>query len=103
MDCWQPHCEAILGYECNKIYDFVCDDYNEKVDSEHVQKWCPTKNEDKIVFDFGIYWYALQSKTTGSFNLPRRISQSFWWALRNLRFVHIYGLIIYIGCNNKLS
>lgn len=88
MDCWKPHCKAILGYECKTTYDFVCD-YDEMVESMLSQKWCPTKNEDKKVFDFGIYLYAFQSKTTSSFNLPRRLSQSFWWALRNLRFAYI--------------
>lgn len=88
MDCWEPHCKTILGYECKTIYDYVCHN-NKTVNSTFLQNLCPTNNEDKKVFDFGVYLYAVQSKTTGPFNLPRRVSQSFWWALRNLRFAYI--------------
>lgn len=70
--------------------DFDCDYRNGlNVNNSLLHEFCPTKDADPKVFDFGIYLYALQSGVIGSFNLPRRICQSFWWALRNLRLVHI--------------
>lgn len=57
---------------------------------EVVEEKCPTKKPDQNVFDFGIYLFAFQSNVVSSTNnSPKRILQSFWWALRNLRFVHL--------------
>ncbi|KAM5555153.1 putative cyclic nucleotide-gated ion channel 10 [Rosa sericea] len=81
IDCWKPHCEVLRGVNCTEIKDFAC---GTVWNVTHLQELCPTDSENKKVFDFGIYLYALQSNSTSSSNLPRRISQSFWWALRNL-------------------
>ncbi|PRQ57814.1 putative cAMP-dependent protein kinase regulatory subunit [Rosa chinensis] len=46
---------------------------------------CPVKEADPKAFDFGIYFYALQSDVVSpSHPLLQRVFQSFWWALRNL-------------------
>ncbi|XP_061998581.1 cyclic nucleotide-gated ion channel 1-like [Rosa rugosa] len=46
---------------------------------------CPVKEADPKAFDFGIYFYALQSDVVSpSHHLLQRVFQSFWWALRNL-------------------
>ncbi|XP_061993681.1 cyclic nucleotide-gated ion channel 1-like [Rosa rugosa] len=82
IDCWKPHCETVLRYRCKGIDDFQCVGY--PVNSSLLQELCPTKDENSKVFDFGIYFYALHSNLTNSSSLSRRMSQSFWWALRNL-------------------
>ncbi|XP_062001343.1 cyclic nucleotide-gated ion channel 1-like isoform X1 [Rosa rugosa] len=81
IDCWKPHCEVIRGNNCTRIKDFQIP---KAINITHLQALCPTNSEDKKVFDFGIYLYALQPNSTCSSNLLQRISQSFWWALRNL-------------------
>ncbi|KAM5552130.1 hypothetical protein ABKV19_026806 [Rosa sericea] len=88
IDCWKPHCPELRGHNCTKINDFYCNGVKD-MNTNRLQELCPTNSENKTNFDFGIYLYALQSDSIGSFNLPRRISQSFWWALRNLRFARI--------------
>lgn len=58
----------------------------------NISRWddlCPVTQADPKTFDFGIYFYALQSDVASSTRpLLQRAFQSFWWALRNLRFAH---------------
>ncbi|KAK9912689.1 hypothetical protein M0R45_036539 [Rubus argutus] len=88
IDCWKRHCVILLGDHCksNRSHDFYCEDRSPPIIG-NLSKWdelCPVKEADPEVFDFGIYLYALQSNVTRSTNVARRMSQSFWWALRNL-------------------
>lgn len=92
IDCWKRHCDILLGPHCHskRSHDFYCEDRSPIIGN--LSKWdelCPVKEADPEVFDFGIYLYALQSNVTGSTNVARRMSQSFWWALRNLRFAQL--------------
>ena len=52
---------------------------------------CPVNPINSTVFDFGIFEDAIQSRI-----LRRKrdflmiLTRSFWWGLKNLRFVHIH-------------
>ncbi|XP_040375159.1 putative cyclic nucleotide-gated ion channel 13 isoform X2 [Rosa chinensis] len=84
IDCWKPYCKTVPGNRCKKTGNFQCGYNYPLVNITLLQELCPTKDENSKVFDLGIYSYALHSNVTNSLNLPRRMSQSFWWALRNL-------------------
>ncbi|XP_004308402.1 PREDICTED: cyclic nucleotide-gated ion channel 1-like [Fragaria vesca subsp. vesca] len=92
IDCWKSHCEELLLLEtkqCKSISSrlFFCKTMSSSKTSD-LSKWdelChPVKEANPEVFDFGIYLHALQSNVTSSTNAIKRMSQSFWWALRNL-------------------
>lgn len=92
VDCWKTHCDILLTDPCEskRSRDFYCE--NLSSENHNLSKWdelCPVKEAKPEVFDFGIYLYAFQSNVTGSTNIVRRMSQSFWWALRNLRFAQL--------------
>jgi len=46
---------------------------------------CPIQNEDKKLFDFGIFLDALQSGVVESRDFPQKFFYCFWWGLKNLR------------------
>ncbi|KAL6124278.1 hypothetical protein ACLB2K_076792 [Fragaria x ananassa] len=91
IDCWKSHCEKLLleTEHCKSISSrrFFCKKMSSMKTSD-LSKWdelChPVKEANPEVFDFGIYLHALQSNVTSSTHAVKRISQSFWWALRNL-------------------
>ncbi|KAM5555126.1 hypothetical protein ABKV19_023161 [Rosa sericea] len=87
VDCWKSHCHTLLGDPLSKrSRHFICEKIIIQNDSS-LSKWdelCPVKEANPNVFDFGIYLHALQSNATSSTHVVQRISQSFWWALRNL-------------------
>ncbi|XP_061994626.1 cyclic nucleotide-gated ion channel 1-like isoform X2 [Rosa rugosa] len=88
IDCWKTNSKIIRGKPYENWYKFECKDSSpsnsSSFNSSLLQELCPTKDENSKVFDFGIYFYALHSNVTNSSNLSRRMSLSFWWALRNL-------------------
>ncbi|KAL6128788.1 hypothetical protein ACLB2K_072142 [Fragaria x ananassa] len=91
VDCWKLHCNELLldTHKCKSISSrqFFCDKMSD-LKTSNLSKWdelChPVKEANPEVFDFGIYLYALQSNVTSSTHAVQRMSQSFWWALRNL-------------------
>ena len=44
-------------------------------------------------FDFGIFLDSLKNGNTGSIYFPKKFFYSFWWGLRNLRFVYILAIM----------
>jgi len=54
---------------------------------------CPIQEEDKKLFDFGIFLDALQSGVVESRDFPSKLFYCFWWGLKNLRCA---SLIIYL-------
>ncbi|XP_004306839.1 PREDICTED: cyclic nucleotide-gated ion channel 1-like [Fragaria vesca subsp. vesca] len=92
IDCWKSHCEKLLlpvTKQCKSISsrDFFCKTMS-SLNTSDISIWdklChPVKEANPEAFDFGIYLHALQSNVTSSTHAVKRISQSFWWALRNL-------------------
>ncbi|XP_040375074.1 putative cyclic nucleotide-gated ion channel 13 isoform X2 [Rosa chinensis] len=84
IDCWKTNSKIIRGIKIEYWDQFECTKARSSFNSSLLQELCPTKDENSKVFDFGIYFYALHSNVTNSSSLSRRMSLSFWWALRNL-------------------
>ncbi|XAR52235.1 hypothetical protein NMG60_11020192 [Bertholletia excelsa] len=45
---------------------------------------CPIQTENTTLFDFGIFYDALNSGVVGSTNFPQKFFYCFWWGLQNL-------------------
>nr|KYP72139.1 Cyclic nucleotide-gated ion channel 1 [Cajanus cajan] len=81
--CWQEACRS--NTLCNKA-DMYCNDYwggLSKI-STFLNTSCPIQNEDKKLFDFGIFLDALQSGVVQSRDFPQKFFYCFWWGLKNL-------------------
>ena len=50
----------------------------------------PDEIEDSTFFNFGIFIKALQYRVVETRDFPFKFSHCFWWALRNIRSVHIH-------------
>ena len=55
----------------------------------YLNEFCPTNPPNPAVFNFGIFANAIDSRIICKTDFLRKFSRSFWWGLRNLRFVHI--------------
>lgn len=94
MNCWASTRGQVFGSDF--LYStpanfLACSEsnhtktYPEGSNISHWDDLCPMKQADPSTYDFGIFFYALQSQVVSSTHpLLRRIFQSFWWALRNL-------------------
>ena len=51
---------------------------------------CPVDSHDKdlLDFDFGIYADAIKARILMSSYFAHKFFHSFWWGLRNLRYLH---------------
>ncbi|RDX82132.1 Cyclic nucleotide-gated ion channel 1, partial [Mucuna pruriens] len=81
--CWQEACQS--NTVCNKA-DMYCNDYwggLSKI-STFLNASCPIQNEDKKLFDFGMFLDALQSGVVESRDFPQKFFYCFWWGLKNL-------------------
>ncbi|BAT82193.1 Cyclic nucleotide-gated ion channel 1 [Vigna angularis] len=82
--CWQEACRSNATV-CNKA-DMYCNDYwggLSKI-STFLNTSCPIQNEDKNLFDFGMFLDALQSGVVESRDFPQKFFYCFWWGLKNL-------------------
>ncbi|KAL2318320.1 hypothetical protein Fmac_032196 [Flemingia macrophylla] len=81
--CWQEACQS--NTVCNKA-DMYCNDYWSGLSkiSTFLNTSCPIQNEDKKLFDFGIFLDALQSGVVQSRDFPQKFFYCFWWGLKNL-------------------
>ncbi|CAJ1972340.1 unnamed protein product [Sphenostylis stenocarpa] len=82
--CWQEACRSNTTV-CNKA-DMYCNDYwggFSKI-STFLNNSCPIQNEDKKLFDFGMFLDALQSGVVESRDFPQKFFYCFWWGLKNL-------------------
>ncbi|WVY90127.1 hypothetical protein V8G54_035641, partial [Vigna mungo] len=82
--CWQEACRSNTTV-CNKA-DMYCNDYwggLSKI-STFLNTSCPIQNEDKNLFDFGMFLDALQSGVVESRDFPQKFFYCFWWGLKNL-------------------
>ena len=73
---------------------FYCDGRNTtERNAAFLNQFCPIIVEDNATapFDFGIFLDSLKNGITGDINFATKLSYSFWWGLRNLRFAYIYG------------
>ncbi|KHN04121.1 Cyclic nucleotide-gated ion channel 1 [Glycine soja] len=82
--CWQEACQRNTTV-CNKA-DMYCNDYLGGLSkiSAFLSTSCPIQNEDKKLFDFGIFLDALQSGVVESRDFPQKFFYCFWWGLKNL-------------------
>ncbi|KAK7385019.1 hypothetical protein VNO78_30726 [Psophocarpus tetragonolobus] len=82
--CWQEACQS--NTVCNKA-DMYCNDYYlggaSKI-STFLNTSCPIQNEDKKLFNFGMFLDALQSRVVESRDFPQKFFYCFWWGLKNL-------------------
>ncbi|KAK9910593.1 hypothetical protein M0R45_034549 [Rubus argutus] len=93
MNCWVSTHTQVFNSSANLFStdSLACDALNRTKtypDMSNISRWddlCPVKQADPETFDFGIFFYALQSHVVSSTHpLLQRMFQSFWWALRNL-------------------
>ncbi|KAJ1379310.1 RmlC-like jelly roll fold, partial [Sesbania bispinosa] len=81
--CWQEACRSNIM--CNKA-DMYCNNQwggLSKI-STFLNASCPINDEDKKLFDFGIFLDALQSGVVESRDFPQKFFYCFWWGLKNL-------------------
>ncbi|XP_004308825.1 PREDICTED: uncharacterized protein LOC101308624 [Fragaria vesca subsp. vesca] len=81
MDCWQYACRDADG--C-KPSTFSCQDHPTTNMIKLLNDSCPISPSNATIFDFGIFLNALQSGLVGSTDYSRKLSNCFWWGLRNL-------------------
>nr|XP_011469712.1 PREDICTED: cyclic nucleotide-gated ion channel 1-like isoform X2 [Fragaria vesca subsp. vesca] len=79
--CWQYACRDEDG--C-KPSTFNCNDRRTNDDIKLLNDSCPINPSDETIFDFGIFLDALQSGLVGSTDYSQKLSNCFWWGLRNL-------------------
>ncbi|XP_022158033.1 cyclic nucleotide-gated ion channel 1 [Momordica charantia] len=77
--CWQRACHNHTGCVPTSLYCDVKPGNNSFLNSS-----CPILDEDKTVFDFGIFLDALNSGVVESMDFPQKFFYCFWWGLRNL-------------------
>ncbi|XP_059428823.1 cyclic nucleotide-gated ion channel 1-like [Corylus avellana] len=77
--CWHKACEKHVG--CTPS-SFSCNQPSS--DRAFLDYYCPVQTPNTTLFDFGIFFEALQSHTLESTDFPRKLSHCFWWGLRNL-------------------
>eukprot|EP00257_Ricinus_communis_P018594 XP_015577354.1 probable cyclic nucleotide-gated ion channel 10 [Ricinus communis] len=88
--CWRNVCKAP---GCNKSVDLYCgDDRKDNPElSNFLKASCPFIQPDEInsstVFNFGIFFDALESEIVESWDFPKKFCYCFWWGLRNLSAV----------------
>lgn len=82
--CWQYACQSDNG--C-KPSTFECHDHPTNRNITSLNAACPISPANTEVFDFGIFLNALQSRIAGSADYSQKLSNCFWWGLRNLRLV----------------
>lgn len=96
--CWHNQCPGDDG--CKKV--LYCNPMF-KANSSFIEKLnasCPFIDPDEIknstVFNFGIFTDALQSGVLETRDFPKKFLYCFWWGLRNLRFVIINFLNLFL-------
>ncbi|PON50117.1 Voltage dependent potassium channel [Parasponia andersonii] len=78
--CWQDACGN--NSTCNRD-SLYCDSF--QVNNTFLNASCPILDEDKSLFDFGIFLDALKSGVVKSnTDFPQKFFYCFWWGLRNL-------------------
>ncbi|ONH95212.1 hypothetical protein PRUPE_7G057500 [Prunus persica] len=88
-------------------YGAVRDDHNAHLNITHPYYHTPLSfahinPPDPSIFDFGIFLYALQSNTTRSTSIPRKMFHSFRWGLRNLSSFGSNLRLVFMGWKSFL-
>lgn len=84
--CWHEACKKI-NCTSNFLY---CGDPNGQA-YLFIDAYCSHKeSEGDNAFDFGMYAEAFKFHLTETMSFRRKFIHSFWWALRNVRFVRIF-------------
>ncbi|KAJ1378633.1 RmlC-like jelly roll fold [Sesbania bispinosa] len=94
--CWQEACRSNIM--CNKA-DMYCNNQwggLSKI-STFLNASCPINDEDKKLFDFGIFLDALQSGVVESRDFPQKFFYCFWWGLKNLRIVYDSSFLCWLA------
>ncbi|KEH40404.1 putative potassium channel, voltage-dependent, ERG [Medicago truncatula] len=80
--CWQEACRSNIM--CNTAYMHCNPRGGFKSIAKFLNDSCPIQEEDKKLFDFGIFLDALQSGVVESRDFPSKLFYCFWWGLKNL-------------------
>ncbi|KAM5556184.1 cyclic nucleotide-gated ion channel 1 [Rosa sericea] len=80
-NCWQHACQNENGCVPST---FDCHDHNSLRNTTLLNDLCPVDPPNTKLFDFGIFLDVLQSGILGSTDYPKKLSNCFWWGLRNL-------------------
>ncbi|PRQ58947.1 putative Ion transport domain-containing protein [Rosa chinensis] len=81
ITCWQYACRS--DNEC-KPSTFECHDHPTSRNITLLNVACPISPANEDVYDFGIFLDALQSGIAGSKDYLQKLTNCFWWGLRNL-------------------
>ncbi|XP_062000313.1 uncharacterized protein LOC133717616 isoform X2 [Rosa rugosa] len=81
IGCWEYACRNEDG--C-KTSTFNCHDHRTNGNIKLLNDSCPINPSNAKIFDFGIFLDALQSDLIGSTDYSQKLSNCFWWSLRNL-------------------
>lgn len=84
--CWHHACKSYTGCVPS---NFDCRRNPPMKNLTYLNEFCPVDPPEKAVFDFGMFADAIESRILRKTNFLRKFSRSFWWGLRNLRFVPI--------------
>ncbi|XP_050238668.1 cyclic nucleotide-gated ion channel 1-like [Mercurialis annua] len=85
--CWRKYCKAPMCISD----DLYCGAHRDVANStliNFLNESCPIISPDDIknstVFNFGIFYDALESEIVESWSFPNKFMYCFWWGLRNL-------------------
>ncbi|KAM5556197.1 hypothetical protein ABKV19_023868 [Rosa sericea] len=81
IGCWQYACRNEDGCKPNTIN---CHDHRTNGNIKLLNDSCPINPSNAKIFDFGLFLDALQSDLVGSTDYSQKLSNCFWWSLRNL-------------------
>ncbi|KAJ0043424.1 hypothetical protein Pint_18132 [Pistacia integerrima] len=84
IECWKEACLSQTG--CGQG-SFYCGDI--LGDYRFLNGFCPTKTRDTTIYDFGIFYDALQSGVVEATDFPQKL-HCFLWGLKTLRGVMVY-------------
>ncbi|XP_031266028.1 cyclic nucleotide-gated ion channel 1-like isoform X1 [Pistacia vera] len=79
IECWKEACLSQTG--CGQG-SFYCSDI--LGDYRFLNGFCPTKTRDTTIYDFGIFYDALQSGVVEATDFPQKFLHCFLWGLKTL-------------------
>ncbi|GMN66540.1 hypothetical protein TIFTF001_035605 [Ficus carica] len=79
--CWHLACKSYPGcvpspFDCRRDHPMK--------NLTYLNEYCPVDPPNAVVFDFGMFVDAIESRILRKTEFLRKFSRSFWWGLRNL-------------------
>ncbi|KAF4380233.1 hypothetical protein F8388_024526 [Cannabis sativa] len=82
--CWHIACKSVGIEECIPG-PFDCQSHHHPIKNlTIVDQYCPVNPPNPVIFNFGIFSQAIESRIVCKTDFLRKFSRSFWWGLRNL-------------------